>query len=325
MADAPTVLSKANVDAIAQRVSNWGRWGPNDERGTLNFISDAKRLAAAALVKEGVTVSCALPVAVTRAVDNPEPAMHRMVIAGDVPESAVIPGMAFSADYLAMDLHGFSNTHLDALCHFIVGGKIYNGFDASEVKSNGAHRNSIMSGKDGIFTRGVLLDIPALRGVDWLEPRERITVDELQAAADRQGVRVEEGDVLFVSIGRDARRQARGPWPLVVELTAEGSDAPEDGVAGLGTDCLPWLHEHGVAIFGSDGMADVVPSGIDGWVRPIHQIGIVYIGLHMLCNLQLGRLAAACRERNRWEFLLTLGPLRLERGTASPVNPIAIF
>ena len=149
--------------------------------------------------------------------------------------------------------------------------------------------------------------------MEWLEPSDRIAASELQAAEKRAGVQVSEGDILLVSTGRDARREEHGPW------------SPLDGLAGLSADCIPWLHERGVAVLGADGVSDVLPSEVDGWMMPVHQIVIVFMGVHLIDNMQLGRLAKACAERQRWEFLLTLAPLRLERGTASPINPIAMF
>ena len=313
MVQTTATFTTADLDAMAQQVSNWGRWGAEDERGALNLITDAKRAAAGGLLQDGVAVSCALPVAVTPAADNEAPVAHFMLMAGDLPTGLLLPGLAFTADYFAMAPHGIANTHLDALCHISVGGKIYNGFDVAEVRSNGAHRDSIMAGKDGIVSRGVLLDIPSLRGVDWLEPGERIARGELEAAEERQGVQVEAGDVLLIGTGRDARRDARGPWGFM------------DGMAGLGADCIPWLRERDVAVLGCDGISDAIPHDVEGWPMPIHQIVIPSLGVHLIDNMQLGRLTAACSERNRWEFLFTLAPLRLERGTASPVNPIAMF
>lgn len=304
-----TKLTREDVERIAEQVSNWGRWGADDQRGALNLITEAKRAAAAALVQDGQTVSCALPFPVTPAVDNPNPALHYMIHAGDAQD----PRYGHTADFIALAPHGLGATHLDALCHIFVRGQMYNGFDMHEVRSNGARRNSIMAAADGVVTRGVLLDIPALRGLPWLEPREPITVDDLDAAEARQGVTVAEGDALLIATGRDARRDELGPW---------GADT---GFAGLYADCIPWLHQRGVALLGCDGVSDAVPSGIYGHVMPIHHVLIASMGVHLIDNMQLGRLLDACRQRGRWEFLFVLAPLRIEGGTASPVNPLAIF
>lgn len=302
-------LSKTDVDAIAEQVRNWGRWGDDDERGALNLITDAKRAQAAALVQEGVVVSCALELPVRPGPDNANPVQHHITRGGDAQGG----NFGGSADYFAIAPHGYATTHLDALCHIFVDGKMYNGYDQAEVRSDGAQKNSIMAGKDGIVSRGVLLDIARLRGVDWLELGEQITADDLSAAETAQGVRVEEGDILLVATGRDARRASEGAWSAA------------DGLAGLYADCLPWLHERGVATLGCDGVSDVAPSGVDGWPMPMHQVAIVAMGVHLIDNMRLDGLSAACAERDRWAFQFVLAPLRLDKGTASPVNPLAIF
>ncbi len=308
-------MDALEVEAMAQRVSNWGRWGPDDERGTLNLLTPQHVRTAASLIREGVTVPCARPVPVQPAADNPQPARHFMIVAGD--EARIDPEMeGFEAvsDYLGINLHGLPNSHLDALSHVFIKGRMYNGYDASLVRSDGTEKNSIMAAADGIVGRGVLLDIPALRGVDWLEPGDAISVDDLIAAEQAQHVRVTEADILLVVTGRDARRAARGPWWH-----------RSDGIAGLGVDCIPWLHERDIAVLGSDAISDVLPSGVPGWPMPIHQIVLVMMGCPLLDNLRLDRLAAACRQRRRWEFHFSVAPLHLERGTGCPVNPLATF
>lgn len=309
MADVP---SPEEVAAIAQQVSNWGRWGADDERGALNLISDAKRAAAAALVQDGLAVSCALVLPVRPAADNPNPVAHHMTIAGDAVDNPDIP-LQSTGDYFAIAPHGMATTHLDALCHVLRDGKMYNGYPAAVVKSSGAERNAITAAEDGVISRGVLLDIPALRGVEYLEPGERISAAELSAAEARQGVSVAAGDILLVRTGRDTRREALGAWP------------PLDGMAGLAVDCLPWLRDRDVAVLGSDGISDVIPSEIEGWLLPIHEVILPQMGVHLIDNARLGPLAAACAERGRYAFQLTIAPLRLEGGTASPINPIALF
>lgn len=156
-----------------------------------------------------------------------------------------------------------------------VNGQMYNGFDQSYVRSTGVYRDSIMAGKDGIVGRGVLLDIPALRGVEWIEPGEQIAREELEAAAERQDVRVDEGDVLLVGTGRDARRERYGPWSPY-----------EIGLARLSPDCLPWLLERGVSVLGSDGLSDALPGAIEGWESPVHQIAMGSMGVHLIDNMQ---------------------------------------
>ena len=305
--------TRADVDAMAQELSNWGRWGPDDERGALNFITPEVSAAAAALVSDGVTVSCALELAKTPAADNPTPVLHFMTGAGDVSDQGRLRGLEATGDGFMISPHGMANTHMDALCHILDQGKMYNGFPASDVLSTGAERNSILAGEQGIATRGVLLDIAALKGVDWLEPGDAISVADLEAAEARQGVQVRSGDILLVRTGRDTRRESEGAWP------------PFDGLAGLLMETLPWIREREVAILGCDGVSDMIPSNVVDSPLPIHHIIITYMGIHLVDNARLGPLGEACAARNRWEFLLTIAPLRLVGGTASPINPIAMF
>ena len=297
-----------------EAAKNWGRWGAEDEAGALNTITPARRAAAAALVREGFAVSCARELPVEPSAENPNPAHHHMLVAGDVADS-LVPGIGATMDYIGVAFHGMATSHIDALCHVAVAGRIYNGFSIDEVKSNGARRGSIMAARDGIAGRGVLLDIPRLRGVAWLEPSERILPEELDRAEAAAGLRVGEGDLLLVATGRDARRAARGPWAPAIE-----------GLAGLDARCVPWLHERRIAVLGGDGVSDALPpADVPGWPLPIHQCCLVAMGVHLLDNLALAELAKACADRKRWEFLLTVSPLRVAGGTGSPVNPIALF
>ena len=302
----------ADLDAWFEQLSNWGRWGPDEELGALNLITEAKRAEAGALVREGVAVSCALELPTQPAPDNPTPVRHAMLAGGDIPAAG--GGLQFSSDYFAIASHGMATTHLDALCHVFHRDQMYNGYPSALVTSQGARRNSIMAGKDGIVSRGVLLDIPALRGVDYLEPGEGIEVSELEVAEARQGVQVGAGDILLVRTGRDTRRERLGPW-----------SSRDEGLAGLAADALPWLRARDVAVLGCDGVSDRMPAAVPEWPMPFHQIALVAMGVHLIDNMQLTRLAEACAARERWAFLLTVAPLRLDQGTASPVNPIALF
>ncbi|MEZ4331227.1 MAG: cyclase family protein [Myxococcota bacterium] len=307
-------MTEARMNEIFEQVKNWGRWGKDDEAGALNLITDEVRKRAAACIRHGRAVSCAYEVAVQPAIDNPHPALHMMIAAGD---DCLFPeiGLETTSDFVGLAFHGMATSHLDALCHVHVNGKMYNGFPGTDVKSTGARRNSVMCARDGIVSRGVLLDMPRTLGVDWLDPGRAITPDELEKAEAMQNVRVREGDVLLVATGRDARREALGRWhPL------------EQGLAGLHPECLPWLHERGIAVLGSDCISDVVPfAAVGSWGMPIHQVTLVAMGVHLLDNLFLGDLMKACAELSQYDFHLTIAPLRIEGGTGSPVNPIALL
>jgi kynurenine formamidase len=297
-------VKQAEVDGFARALSNWGRWGERDQLGALNWITPEKRASAAGLVRSGRCVSCSRPLPTEPALDNPRPATHHMT--GTATEGA-------GADYFAIASHGYATSHLDALCHIFHQGQLYNGYPADRVTAHGALELGVHELRDGIVSRGVLLDVPRQRGVEWLEPGEAIHVEDLEAAERAAGTRVEQGDLLLVRTGRWAYRAAHGAWD------------PHERLAGLHACTLPWLHERRVAVLGSDGISDVVPSQAEGYRLPIHAIAIPILGVHLLDNLELEPLAEACAEEGRWEFLLTVAPLVIERGTASPVNPIALF
>ena len=303
-------MDSESFTAHFERCSNWGRWGPEDERGTLNLITAERTKRAADLVRDGATVSCALPLDTVASVENARPATHLMLRAGDV---ADVTSHSSTSDYIAVASHGFAHSHIDALCHFQWRATGYNGRPAGVVLSTGATKNAVTIGQTGIVTRGVLLDVARARGVEWLEPGTAITRDDLTGAETAERTRVGEGDVLLVRTGRHRRRAVHGPWDLF------------EKVAGLRYECAGWIKERGVALLGCDGISDVVPSGLDAVRLPMHVLCLVAMGMQLLDNLDLDALAAACAERERWEFLLAIAPLRIEGGTASPVNPIAVF
>jgi kynurenine formamidase len=297
-------MAAADVVALHTGLSNWGRWGPDDQLGALNLITPEVTAAATATVRSGRTVSCARPLNTEPGPDNPVPVAHHMI--GTATEG-------WGADYFALAPHGFATSHIDALCHIFYDGKLFNGYDTGTVTAHGATRLGIHHLHNGIVTRGVLLDIPTVRGVDALEPGEPIFPDDLESAEERAGLQVRAGDALLVRTGRWTWRNAHGPWDFASRA------------AGLDAACLSWLRSRDVATLGSDGVSDVLPSRVDGVGMPIHEIAIVALGLHLMDNLELDALAAACAAEGRWEFLFVVAPLVLRRGTASPVNPLAVF
>ena len=312
VSDAPTT---AELDSLFTTLSNWGRWGPDDELGTLNHLTPARRAHAATLVVEGVSVSLAHDLGTTPSSEVPFPAHHHMLASGDARENTGIPGYEASRDYVGTQVHGLGITHVDALCHMFVRGQMYNGRPASDVRSDGARTNTVMAFAEGVVGRGVLLDLVAARDGEPLPDAAVITRDELEAAERALGVVVGPGDILCIATGRDARRDAAG-----------GALDPGRGMAGLHPDCLPFLHEREIAVLGSDGISDPMPGlGIPEWIFPVHQIGIVGLGLPLIDNLHLGRLAARCATAGRYEFLFTLGTLRIVGGTGCPANPIAVL
>jgi kynurenine formamidase len=224
-------------------------------------------------------------------------------------------GYASATDFVGIDYHGVHTSHFDALCHVFYDGRMYNDRPAALVRATGAEANTIEVYRDGIATRGVLLDIPALRGAPFVDPQSPVVPDELDAALAAQGTDVREGDALFVYVGRSARR------------AEAGGDFVDGGlyVAGLDASCLPWLYEKGIAVLGSDGANDALPRTTGTERVPVHVGAIVYMGMPLLDNAALDPLATACRERSRWSFFTTITPLAISGGTGSPVNPVAIF
>jgi kynurenine formamidase len=307
------VPTEAEVLGYMKSLSNWGRWGPDDEMGTLNLITPQKRAQAAGLVREGIAVSCSRLIEPKNAPDVGEtrfPPIHYMVSTG---EAAPEKGRWMSSDVIALYYHGMTITHIDSICHMFWDGKMYNGKPASLVGvQTKAAAGGIQLAKDGVATRGVLLDIAKLKGKDWLEAGEPVFPEDLEAAERAQGVRVEEGDALCLRLGWYRYRQEVGP--------REGGDRP-----GLHAATLPWLHERGVSIIVADASQDVSPSGYEEMTGPIHSIGIVAMGLWLIDAANFDELAPVCERLNRWDFQFVVAPLNFLHATGSPVNPLAIL
>ena len=303
---APT---EEEILGYAESCSNWGRWGPDDQLGTLNLVTAEKRIQASKLVKEGASVSCAWTISPDLPGETMSQVLHYMTATGEAGNEAKESG-----DFMGIAYHGNTITHVDALCHIFAGGKMYNGFPANLVNSeSGAEVESVELLAQGVVTRGVLLDIPRLRGVPYLPDPDPIFPDELEAAEKAQGMRVESGDICLVRTGHLARCYAG-------ELSA--SDDPRPGPHA---SCIPWWKERNIAMLGGDQSNEVFPSGYPGIRSPHHAIALPHLGLWLIDNANLEDLAEACAERNRWEFMMVIAPLRFRNATGSPVNPLAIF
>ena len=307
-------ISRKEFDALFESVKNWGRWGDEDVMGTLNFITADHVRRASALVRTGRSVSMSLPVNTVAGPDNPHPAIHYMTQMHDWDIGS--GALRFATDFLGMDFHGDCHTHIDALCHLAYRDQLYNGHSASAVTSHGAETLAMDDYAHGIVGRGVLLDIPRLRGTPYLEPGEAVTRAELEEAERAQGVEVGEGDVLVFRTGHHRRRLERGAWD---------NGYGGEGKAGLHVDAIPWIHDRRVAMFMPDGDGEAVPSTVDGVLYPIHALQIVAMGMAVSDSLNLEEIAAACAEEKRGEIMAVATPLRLPRATGSPFNPIALI
>jgi len=306
LAQSAEPVSKAEFDRWMKEISNWGRWGKDDELGTLNLITKEKRLAAAKLVQEGISVSMALDLNKKQDMLNANPFEHSLTV-------STFGGHEVAGDAYSVEYHGFAHSHMDGLPHFAHKGKMYNGFSVDELKPSGSKKLGIHNAYEGVFTRGVLIDIPWLRGVDYLEPGTAITVADLKAWEKKTGVKVGSGDVLLIRTGRWECVRQNGQWNFLAKA------------AGSHASIAKWLKARDVAVIGSDGVSDVMPSGVEGLANPLHELVLVGLGMPILDNLDLDAVAAAAKERNRWEFLFVGAPLRVPGGTGSPLNPLAIF
>jgi kynurenine formamidase len=314
---AAEIPAEAQVLEWMTSLSNWGRWGHDDQKGCLNLITPEKRKQAATLVRDGISVSCARPITTEITPDITYQVQRYMVDSGegrdtDPPERRLARRGA--AEFIGMVFHGQTITHIDALSHYSWQGKLYNGKPASLITSReGAQTHSIELASDGIVTRGVLLDITRVRNVPWLAPEDPVMPEDLEAAEEIEGVHVEEGDLLLVRTGNYRRRLESGPVPNTQPTTA------------CQVACTPWFKERGVAMLGTDTSNDVRPSQYATINSPLHIMSLVTLGMWLIDNANLEELSQACQQRSRYEFMLAMGPLRLRHVTGSPVNPIALF
>ena len=300
-------FTKADFEGAMKELSNWGRWGTADELGALNLITPEKRREAAKLVREGIPVSLSHVAEKEKAADNPRPFVHEML------STSATPGAQSHSDSFTVAHHGLAHTHLDALCHFFYDGRMYNGFAREEVTAKGAAKLSVFAVHNGIFTRGVLMDIPRLKGVPYLEPGVRIFPEDLEAWERKTGVRVGPGDALLLRWGRWARRAAIGPF------------STEEGAAGFDVSVLPWLKKRDVALLGWETPGYVPQPAGDLPRNAVHDFALAILGIHLLDRADFEAVSEAAARRNRWEFMLTIAPLPIPNGTGSPVNPIAMF
>ena len=271
--DGPGPHDEAEFDALFEEVKNWGRWGADDELGTANLITEEKRRQALALPTRGRTVSLS---------HNPMPGVHP-----DNPDSAFNHTMSetLRSDTIEFSYHGYGVSHIDALCHFLHKGMMYNGLPADTSSAEeGCVKLGIDNLKDGIVTRGVLLDIPRLKGVDYLEPGTPVYTEDIEAWLEQAGVTMQPGDAVFLRTGRWARRADVGPWQL------------SGNSAGIHASVIRWIRGEDVALFGSDAATDVQPSGVDGVGLPLHILLIAGLGTNIFDNMDLEALAEVAGE-----------------------------
>jgi hypothetical protein len=289
------VVSEAQFEAWQTELSNWGRWGKDDELGTLNLITPAKRMTALALVKEGVPVSLSTNGSTQKVLDVPCPIEWAMT---STSETGATDRVAFPC------IHGAASTHIDSLAHTFFRSKMWNGYDASKLVTmqKGAEKNSVLPMKNGIVTRAVLYDIARLKGVPYLAPGDRIFPEDMEAWERKTGVRVGPGDALVLRWGRYGRRAQLGP---------------EDGAAGLDNSILPWLKQRDIALIIWETAAYTPQPPGDLFRNAVHNFIQAFLGIHVIDRADLEALSEATASRNRWEFMLTVNPLALPNATGS--------
>lgn len=307
MSGSPAV-SRQEFDAIFAAVRTWGSWSPAD-RGAWNRVTPDHVRRATALVRSGTAVPLGLPWDTRAGPDNDRPALHHMTDLGDVEA----PEPATYKDFIAADFHGKAVSHLDALAHVAYGGRLYDGRTAREaVDASGARFGSVAA-LGPLVTKGVLLDLPAVLGVDWLEPGHPVHARDVAAAERVLGVTVDDGCAVLLRSGRFRRRRELGPWDV-------GAAS-----AGLHVDAVPLLAGRAIALLGGDGDSDLRPSPVEGVHSPVHALAVAAMGVPLLDNLDLEALSAACAGAGRYEFMIVVSPLNVPGGTGSPVNPVAIL
>jgi kynurenine formamidase len=306
------------VDVTAQEfrelfdsVSNWGRWDDNGRRGALNHLTPARTAAATRLVRSGETVTLSQPLRTEARIDVPEPADHHMTMLTDVDIGS--GSVRFAKDYVGLDYHNDGHSHIDAFSHVAFDGSFFDGKPTMSVTAQGAQLGAIDVLKDGLVGRAVLLDVPRVRGVRWIEPGHHVFREDLEAAEREQGVTVGTGDILLVRTGHARRLTELQPWDT------------RAAKAGLHPTAASFLADRQIAALGSDGNNDTAPSTTEGVAFPIHVLAINAMGVHLLDYLQFEDVLVQCEAAGRWEFLFVAVPLRIIRGTGSPLNPIAIF
>ena len=299
-------------DELFRRISNWGRWGKDDERGSANLVTDAKRKQAGALVKNGIAVSLAHNPLTEAAPDNTSPFEHTM-------------NRGLSTDTYKVSYHGYAHSHIDALCHILYKDQTYNGYARAEVNTEkGCTKLGIQQLKNGVVTRGILIDIPRLRNLPYLEPGTPVYPEDLEAWEKKVGVKVGPGDAILLRTGRWLRREKVGPWGLI-------PPDPQAGEAGYHVSTVPWMRKRDVAFIAADVSNDVRPSGVPEVVQakvrsmPVHSLTIVAMGAYIIDALDFEEAAEVAAKLNRYEFFLTGAGTAARGGTGSLLNLTAIF
>ena len=299
---------------IDGEISNWNKWGKGDQKGTLNYLTDDHTLRAIKLIESGEKVSCSKTITFENSTSLKVAPNHFMISAGDNYRENENHERQVAMDYFGLVFHGHSITHVDSLAHFFWNGKTYNGRPSSVVSTEkGATEFDVIPAKGGIITRGILVDVPKLRGVKYIEKGDGVGLEDIKQFENESGIKIGNGDVILLRTGQLGNTSNEGPINI------------ENGSTGPAPDILPFLYDREVSIMGSDTGNDIAPNPYEKFTNPIHQIGIVSMGLWILDNAWLDDLSETCEKNKRWEFAINILPLPMKTVTGSPVNPMAIF
>ncbi len=315
------------IEDAVRRLSNWGRWGPEDEIGTVNLITPKRRQEAAELVRTGEMHSLAIPYDRegpwnSQKADKRLNPQHLMIQTGTDVQAGVqrvgdveyIDGWGYADDLVCLCTHGA--THWDSLAHAFLDYRMYNDRPCTLVDVDGAQRNSIAPLADKIATRAILLDFPRALGVDALDGGHPITVAEIELTLEAEKVEVRSGDILLFRTGYMSRVRREVGWEGYVY-----GDEP-----GPGMEALTWFHQEDIAGVATDTWAfEVTPAEVDSIFLPLHAVGLTHMGLLVGENFAFDAVAEACERNSKWEFMFVAPALPLSKATASPLSPVAIF
>ena len=319
VAQTPASLAQSEFEKIFEEVKNWGRWGQKDQLGTVNFISDRQVADAAALVKLGLTVSLANDLNKVEDINNtnfsplPLPKLAGPFVQKTFSFPTAHNDVTGALDRFEIFHHGFAHSHLDGLAHFSWKGKIYNGFHFEIVKDQLTQLGIEQIGEKGLISRGILVDFPRFKNVNYLQPGQLITIDDFLLWEKRTGLKLKKGDILLIRTGR---------WKAVEDLDEWQFSTL---AAGIHPTVAKLLHEREIAVIGCDGVSDRNPSSVDGISDPFHILSLVAMGMPILDNLNLEEVSEIADRTKRYSFMFTGAPLRAKGASGSPMNPIAVF
>lgn len=305
-------IGAADFETMLSAAKRWGEFGPEDQLGAINLITPETRTAAAALVKTGRTVTLANPMDKVKASEFVTPLEHQVFVFPPLmgPNSLEIA----AGDIFTINYHGGLHSHMDGVAHFGWGGKLYNGYDFAPSSKRGFLNVGVENiAQKGIFTRGVLIDLPRMYEVDSIDPGTLIKLEHIEAWESLTGERIRSGDVLLLRFGR---------WSVAKK---DEDFNPLEKTAGLHASVGAWLKERGVAAIASDAISDRMPPYVEGVFNPVHVIANYALGMPIFDHLQLDELARVSGELNQETFLFIAAPLNIEGATGSPVTPIAVF